>query len=101
MTTERATLKETLAERFASDHWVDRSGREHTYADMEQAFGEVANPDDWKAPIDCCVAWERVPLVVAAIEFYTATVPTVDALISNMTCRLRADGYRAGPAGDH
>lgn len=66
---------------------------------LSAAFDAVANPNDWKAPID---AWldiksPHLALVFKAIIFFTATNPRcVEA--DGQRIRIQAAGYRAGPA---
>jgi len=95
-----------------------------TRTELTAAFELVQNPNDWKAPIDGYCTTDEVKTVAAAIEFFTATKPHFDylrkvdadfltALVANRTpknhrlhfgdhiMKVRADGYRAGPAGDH
>lgn len=67
---------------------------------IEQAFNAVKDPRDWKAPISTTVPKESKDLVVAAIEFYTATIPVVAEMI-NGHFAISSEGYRNGPAGDH
>ena len=73
----------------------------YTQAQLSDAFDAVANPHDWKAPICVAVPGEHVSIVVAAIQFYTATEPTIELCISNMRYVITSEGYRNGPAGDH
>lgn len=69
--------------------------------DLAAAFETVHDPDDWKNPIDAKVSGQMVDVTVAAIIFYTATVPTVSLDLDTMKYCVRSIGYRAGPAGDH
>ena len=78
----------------------------YTHEELTAAFEAVQDPADWKAPI--CVALAptvNIALVVAAIEFYTATTPRVSLRLCTATTPTRiiveSEGYRAGPAGDH
>lgn len=68
---------------------------------MKAAFDKVCNKQDWKAPIKAVIPSVQVPLVVAAIEFYTATnakVTPMLALEGDYTY-VSSVGYREGPAG--
>jgi len=67
--------------------------------DREAAFRLVANPTDWKAPIDARVPADKLVAVVRAIAFYTATSATVTP--EGDVFRVTSIGYRSGPAGDH
>lgn len=70
-----------------------------TQAQLSAAFDRVANPNDWRAPIDKVLLAERAtPAVSAAVEFYTATQATITDL-GNGFVRVTAVGYRMGPAG--
>ena len=42
-------------------------------ADLSAAFNLVANPKHWKDPIDAVINADKRDIVVAAVEFYTAT----------------------------
>lgn len=57
---------------------------------------------DWKDAIDAVVELTVVEaaMVPYAVEFFTATTPTV-TLVGPGTYKVTAAGYRAGPAGDH
>ena len=72
-------------------------------ARLEAAFNMVADPNDWRAPIDAYVPKDTdLVLLEEAIVFYTATTPTFTVALGKdqvMRIRVRADGYRAGPAG--
>lgn len=71
--------------------------------DLEEAFSAVADPDDWKAPIESKISIHDLPVTVAAIKFYTATVPTYrfDSEGNSGKWIIESIGYRMGPAGDH
>jgi len=69
--------------------------------DLEKVFNRLTDPDDWKAPIATRMPGELVNIAVAAIEFYTATVPQIAVDLTTMTYLVTSEGYRAGPAGDH
>lgn len=76
---------------------------------LKAAFDLVANKTDWKAPVDAYVEGETCDfsedVICRAVEFFTATTATVSRGIDcgavASTYRVRAAGYRAGPAGDH
>lgn len=83
-------------------------------ARMEKAFELVKPSGDWKAPIDLCVSEEALKTldpdtgkaladVCEAVDFFTATIATVRPTVTpnGISWRVMADGYRAGPAGDH
>lgn len=66
--------------------------------ELEAAFNLVADPNDWKAPIDAWVEHYKYDLVAEAIEYFTATEPRLGGL-QNGWKRIIATGYRNGPAG--
>lgn len=76
---------------------------------LKAAFDLVANKTDWKAPVDALVEGESCDfsedVIVDAVLFFTGTTATVsrgfDCGAVASTYRVRAAGYRAGPAGDH
>lgn len=71
---------------------------------LREVFDKVCDPDDWKNPIAVTVLGEFVNVTVAAIEFMTATVPSVTMLQSgdgSIRYLIESEGYRMGPAGDH
>lgn len=77
-----------------------------TSAMLDDAFARVHDPDDWKAPIAAIIRASELPLVTKAIEYHTATtVKVVDSWrpFKNREplLAITAQGYRAGPAGDH
>ena len=79
-----------------------------TQTQLDHAFEAVANPSDWRAPIDITLdvmgALEAAggwAVVREAIQHFTATVPTIVYGLGARSARIRAIGYRAGPAGDH
>jgi len=82
---------------------------------ISQSFKD--GTQDWRDPIDSYCTTEEAKAVKAAIEFYTATVPIFDYIgecqgqspngplarfkNGDLILKVRADGYRKGPAGDH
>lgn len=68
---------------------------------LRAVFAKIADPADWKGPIAARMSGEAVMAAVAAIEFFTATVPTVSLDTWSMVYRVESAGYRGGPAGDH
>jgi len=69
--------------------------------ELRAIFARICDPDDWKEPIACSCPGESVMPIVAAIEFYTATIPSVAVNVETMRYAITSPGYRAGPAGDH
>lgn len=73
---------------------------------LKRAFDAVANPADWKAPIDARVTRDvlaranvTIEDILEAVEFFTATTATVSTPDMHGARSVRADGYRRGPAG--
>ena len=63
---------------------------------------------DWKGPINAVIHedmcdFERDVIALAVLHFTatTAAFSKADSLDSRGTLRVRAAGYRMGPAGDH
>jgi hypothetical protein len=74
----------------------------YTKEELSWAFDAVADPDDWKGAIDSVIPRAEFEKTYAAIEFYTATKATCSVYNEiHQLVRIRAAGYRAGPAGDH
>ena len=69
--------------------------------DLSVVFDQISNPYDWKAPIAAVVELAKVPVAIAAIEFYTGTPVTVGMAEQESHYTVRSVGYRAGPCGDH
>lgn len=82
------------------------NGREYTEAELSEAFDKVADPNDWKAPIDTTVTFADMregAAIKAAVVFYTGTEATLKLLASHgegYTVHVGAVGYRMGPCGD-
>ena len=69
--------------------------------DLEQAFDKICEPD-WKDPIWALIDVDDIPVVKAAIQFFTATEPEfqeVDPEEGDGQWIVKAAGYRMGPAG--
>jgi hypothetical protein len=78
-------------------------------------FDLVKNKEHWKNPINSYCTTDEVKLVAEAIHFFTATEAHFDYIgivlqkqadatrfkIGDHIMKVRADGYRKGPAGDH
>ena len=72
-----------------------------TQTQLTDAFDKIKDPTDWKNPICARVNGEAVTLVVAAIQHFTATNPTVQLNQNTMDYIIESEGYRMGPAGDY
>jgi len=66
--------------------------------ELQSAFDEICDPEDWKAPINRCVAKDRLDLYKAAVEFYAAVELRV-VREGTESVQVYSIGYRAGPAG--
>lgn len=85
----------------------DDSHKGFSRRQLQEAFEWVANPNDWKAPIDAFVPEHKVHVVRAAIEFFTATEVEIHEFMDIPSRhnvwkdwkRVRSKGYRYGPAG--
>lgn len=67
---------------------------------LEAIFSVVANPRDWKAPIDVEIADHPtlLEMIADAVVHFTAT-SAVFTPVRPGRVRVVAAGYRAGPAG--
>lgn len=86
------------------DNKVEYNGRIYLVEDLSEAFDKVANPEDWKAPIDATVSITDIregATIKAAVEFYTATKATIKLTTYGRDIKIHvtSDGYRMGPAG--
>lgn len=68
-----------------------------------ERHGEDPTKRHWKDAIETVVAVRDLDVTRKAIVFFTATVPTETELWKDgkLVILLQADGYSAGPAGDH
>jgi hypothetical protein len=95
----QAMVDDLAAELAAMDAQTTYKG--YSVADLRTVFDAVCDPNDWKGPITAVCTGEMVMATVAAIEFYTATQPTVQLDTATMRYLIESEGYRHGPAGDH
>jgi len=66
----------------------------------QEAFAEIHDPRDWKAPLNAVIPADKFDLYNDACQFMTATVLEVTEILHyGKMLRVKADGYRAGPAG--
>jgi len=75
----------------------DIAHKGYTLGELKMAFDKVANPNDWRAPINAVIHKRDLNRVVAAIEFYTATETKTNDLGNYV--QVMSVGYRNGPAG--
>lgn len=79
----------------------------YTRVELDAMFTRLHQPGDWKAPIDATVRVDGrdMHVITKAVEFFTATIPTITVIAANRDgssfVRVQAQGYRMGPAGDH
>lgn len=67
---------------------------------QEEAFALIEQPGDWKAPIDAVIPVEDYDRCREACDFFTATkLEIVEQLHYGKFLRVKAIGYRNGPAG--
>lgn len=84
--------------------WDEVEFLDYTHGELRCAFDIVANPDDWRAPIGTTIDERFLPVVCAAVNFFTSTDVVCIARdpshsrIQN-AIEIRAGGYRMGPAG--
>lgn len=72
-----------------------------TEEELGKAFDRVKEPD-WRDPVWALIDVDDIPLVGAAIRYFTATEPQfqeVDPEEGDGQWIVKADGYRMGPAG--
>lgn len=74
-----------------------------TRGELEAAFDKVSDPSDWRGAIEAWVDLEDLELTRAAVMFFTATaleeVERKEAGNMTVLVRVKAAGYRMGPAG--
>jgi hypothetical protein len=99
MTTEQQIIADEEQRSLAYEQTAIYKG--FKVADLRIAFDKVCDPKDWKGPVAAWVLGEGVLVTVAAIEFFTATNPTVNLNTETMRYLIESEGYRNGPAGDH
>ena len=75
--------------------------------ELQLAFDKVSDPKDWRAPIAYMLqdtpgsdaAEQELALIEAAIQYYTATTPTISYSYKRHGYIIKSVGYRMGPAG--
>jgi len=73
---------------------------QYNYDQLDEAFDKVVAGGDWRNPIDCWIPATEKEVTIAAILYFTATKAWVQSVKKDWSeVRLRADGYRMGPAG--
>jgi hypothetical protein len=87
----------------------------YTHDALKAAFELVETKGDWKAPIESYCTTDEVKIIAEAIKFFTATEAHFDYIgvystpdggatrfkVGDHIMKVRADGYRKGPAGDN
>lgn len=80
---------------------VSFAGQSFKQSTLSAMFDRIADIRDWKNPIDAVIDAADLLVTQAAVQFYTATELTVEGSPAPGKLRVKAIGYRAGPAGDH
>ena len=102
-------LKEMIAAGASEDEQTEMLTG-YTKTALTAAFDLIQNKNDWKARIDSYCTREEMPIMTAAVEFFTATTPRygqhgTEAFgrfhLGQTIMRITAQGYRAGSCGDH
>jgi hypothetical protein len=70
-----------------------------TFAQLNGTFDLIKDRTDWKNPISVKIPAQYTDVVIASIEFFTATTPIV--YCDGEYRVVESEGYRRGPAGDH
>lgn len=80
-----------------------RDGTAYHVDYLDRIFDTVCDENDWKAPISAVIPPRTFAVVDTAVEFFTATRIRAIGIYPDGSGRIlvEADGYRAGPAGDH
>ena len=79
---------------------LSETGTPFTEAQLDAAFKKVADPSDWRNPINYAVVdRDDVHVTVCAIQYYTAAPVQVKDLQWNDEYMIFSPGYRLGPAG--
>ena len=72
---------------------------------LKHAWDLIKPMPDWKAQVNCDVLINsdgEKRAIKVAVEWFTATTPTIERVSEyENVYRVKADGYRRGPAGDH
>ena len=67
-----------------------------TLRELKEAFDRVADPEDWRAPIDRVVAEVELEVTKSAIIFYTAKTPMVEEWTGGRTFTAASGGMGTG-----
>lgn len=71
-----------------------------TQEQLEAGFKLVQPETHWKDRINAVIEAKDEALVYESVIHFTATVPSFSPVKGNKL-RVKADGYRMGPCGDH
>jgi len=83
-----------------TDAQDDQTFEGYRVSELRAAFEAVAPKDDWKGPIDAVINTSMFAVTRVAVRFFTATELLVKEQFGECY-HVEADGYRAGPCGDH
>ncbi len=72
----------------------------YTKEQLKEAFEKVQDSAHWKNPINSCCRGAELEVTREAIRFFTGT-ETEFFYLDNGWYKIKADGYRLGPCGDH
>ena len=95
MTDQKRDLPEAIADHPLVGADIECRHGKYKWEQLWLLFDQVSNPDNWKQPIDVMCDGEAVLPICDAIEFFTASAPTVDLDTRTMRYRVHADGYYA------
>lgn len=70
-----------------------------TQEQLEEGFKLVQDKEHWKNPIDALIEPFQIEIVQESVIHFTATIPVFKK--EGEKVRVKALGYRNGPAGDH
>jgi hypothetical protein len=71
-----------------------------TRGELTEAFDKVADPEDWRNPIDIVIAQADEEITIAAVEFFVGDTPNIVRPLGHPdVIRITSVGYRAGPCG--
>lgn len=73
----------------------------YSIAELRETFEKLVPSTDWKAQVVGFCDQSSIEKVRTAVVMYTATEPSFMGIVDTGWFRVKAIGYRAGPAGDH
>jgi hypothetical protein len=93
------TIAQIEAEMLEAEAHQEYKG--YKVSEIRKVFDAMADPDDWRAPIEAWIDHKLFGIAAVATEFFTCTELKVIGGPEPLTGRIlvQADGYRNGPAG--